>query len=98
MNKEEQIALELMKLSTQWFDKIKATTADDVVDTYTSIYLGFKDKLEKIKKEENEVMKLQDEIGTYRYILDNIKRLIDSDENNFVLKEEIVNLMGGLYD
>lgn len=87
MNKEEQIALELTKL---------ANPKDD--DSVWADYKWFLDKLCELKNRENDVNILNDELGTYKYILTTIKGLLDKDENNFVLKEDLEQLLGGIND
>jgi DNA-directed RNA polymerase subunit N (RpoN/RPB10) len=88
MSKEEQIALELTRIS------INDTSGKKLLDRYKS-YLKELKKDNVIEKEQN---KLLDELGTYKYIINAIKELIERDESNFVLKEDLLKKIGGLYD
>lgn len=85
MSKEEQIALELTKLCEP-----KSST------TVWTNYKWFLDTLKEVKKEDLDIIKLQDEIGTYKYVINAIKELIEENESNFVLKEDLLEKIGGL--
>ena len=85
MSKEEQIALELTKL---------ANPKDD--DSVWADYKWFLGKLCELKDRENDVNILNDEIGAYKYILENVKKLMSKDGNNFVLKEDLEMIIGGI--
>ena len=88
MSKEEQIALELVKIS------VNDTSGKKVLDRYKSY-------LEELKQDnfiEKEQAKLLDKIGTYRYILGAIETLLEHDENNFVLKDDLKEILGDIYD
>ena len=86
MNKEEQIALELTKLSNP---------KDD--DSVWADYTWFLNKLCELKGKENDINILNDELGTYRYILQSICDLLKRDGNNFILKEDLKGIIGDLY-
>lgn len=91
MNKEEQIALELVKVVVNNTpDSIKILDKG-IIDMYKS----FVNELRDLKEEENEKNKLYDAIDTYRYIVEGIKFQIEKDDNNFVYKEELKKLIGG---
>lgn len=91
MNKEEQIALELVKVVVNNTpDSIKILDKG-VIEMYKS----FVNELRDLKEEENEKNKLYDAIDTYRYIVEGIKFQIEKDDNNFVYKEELKKLIGG---
>ena len=93
MSKEEQIALELTKL---WYNSIENIPdleihENNIMNTYQT-YLSY---LQTQKEEKLSIEKMQDEIGTYRYILKKIRNLIDLDDGNFVLKEDLEEIMVG---
>lgn len=87
MSKEEQIALELTRITGATTSGCQCT-----IDNYKR-YLK---ELKEEKESNLDVAKLQDEIGTYKYILGAIKTLIECNENNFVLKEELLRILGGV--
>ena len=87
MSKEEQIALELTRITGATTSGCQCT-----IDNYKA-YLK---ELQDIKEENSDIAKLQDEIGTYKYVINAIKELIERDENNFVLKEDLLEKIGGL--
>lgn len=87
MSKEEQIALELTKLSNP---------KDD--DSVWADYKWFLDKLCELKGKENDIDILNDELGTYKYILKTICDLLKRDESNFVLKDDLKGIVGDIYD
>ena len=86
MTKEEQIALELTRIS------VNDTSGKKLLDRYKSY-------LEELKKDnaiEKDQSKLLDELGTYKYVINAIKELIEENESNFVLKEDLLEKIGGL--
>lgn len=93
MSKEEQIALELTKTFISNQPKDTTIIGVGVVETY----LEYLDKLREIKEKTYDLEKMQDEIGTYRYIINGIKNLIEKDGNNYVIKEELEELIKGVF-
>lgn len=91
MNKEEQIALELVKVVVNNTpDSIKILDKG-IIDMYKS----FVNELRDLKEEENEKNKLYDAIDTYRYMIEAIKYQLNKDESNFVYKDVLQKIIGG---
>lgn len=91
MNKEEQIALELVKVMVNNTPDSITILDKGIIEMYKS----FVNELRDLKEEENEKNKLYDAIDTYRYIVEGIKIQIEKDDNNFVYKEELKKIIGG---
>lgn len=94
MNKEEQIALELVKTYVESEKGIMHFDVQGLVEMYKS----YVEQLKDLKEEENEKNKLYDAIDTYRYIVESIKIQIEKDDNNFVYKDILKNIIGGATD
>ena len=96
MSEEKQIALELTRLYVESLtgEGIVELEKYDIIDTY----LDYIDKLNCKKIEKQELDKILDENGTYKFILNSIKNLLYKDSNNFVLKEDIEQILGGIND
>ena len=94
MTKEEQIALELTRIELSHLPDNVCITDGGSIITYNKILK----KLQGDKEDNTDIVKLQDEIGTYKYIINGIKQLINRDGSNFVLKEDLEEILGGIYE
>ena len=96
MSEEKQIALELTKLYVEnsTCEGIVGIEKENVIDTY----LEYIDKLKGKKVENQELDKIMDENSTYKFIFESINNLLKQDNNNFVLKEDIKRILGGIYE
>lgn len=89
----EHMALELVKiwaeLTSKQDEKLKDTTGIDVVTAYKS-YLN---ELNGVSADESTIESLQYEIQRKNRMIGKIKDLMQEDNNNFVLKDKLENVL-----
>lgn len=91
MNSKEQIALELTKL---YIEKCSCISEERVVE----IYQNFFNKINGKEEKDIEADELQIKLGDLDYKLQLIEKLLEKDKNNFVLKEDLYEILGGNND
>lgn len=89
----EHMALELVKiwaeLTSRQDEKLKDTTGIDVVTAYKA-YLN---ELNGVSADESTIESLQYEIQRKNRMIGKIKDLMQEDNNNFVLKDKLENVL-----
>lgn len=89
----EHMALELVKiwaeLTSKQDEKLKDTTGIDVVTAYKA-YLN---ELNGVSADESTIESLQYEIQRKNRMIGKIKDLMQEDNNNFVLKDKLENVI-----
>lgn len=86
----EMIALEL----TKQFAKPYNYTKEEYLETYDYFLKGLKGS--EVSENNGQLAKLQDELWTYKRCIERLGTRLNGTNNNFLLKEEIEAIIGGL--
>lgn len=88
--RDEMIALEL----TKQFVKPYVLAKEEYLETYKYFLGGLKDN--EVSENIGQLAKLQDELWTYKKCIERLNTRLNGTSNNFLLKEEIEAIIGGL--